>query len=157
RTAQGKFDGTQMLASLRAEGLNRAEGATVVQPVLGLSWLRTSRNGFGEEGADDANLRVDSYATSWVRGDIGLRVVMRPVETRGGWKLNSALRVAYVHDFSAPSRHVQVRMQANPGESRTIRGIEHAKSGFQVGLGLSGFRRDDDRFGWSLQYEGEFR
>src|SRR5690606_35107069 len=58
RTAQGKFDGTQMLASLRAEGLNRAEGATVVQPVLGLSWLRTSRNGFGEEGADDANLRV---------------------------------------------------------------------------------------------------
>lgn len=125
--------------------------------MFGLTWLRTARNGFAEQGAEGANLQVDSYATSYLRGDLGVRIALRTVETRGGWHLNPALQLAYVHDFSAPSRDIRVRLAANPDESRTIRGIEHAKSGFQVGLGLSGFRRDDDRFGWSLRYDGEFR
>src|SRR5690606_5387110 len=62
RVAQGKFDGTQMLASLRGEWLVSGHGAAEIQPMFGLSWLRTSRNGFTEQGAEGANLQVDSYA-----------------------------------------------------------------------------------------------
>src|SRR5690606_7419644 len=131
--------------------------AIMVQPVFGVSWLRTSRDGFTEKGADDANLTVDEYTQSYLRGDVGLRIAMRPIESRGGWSLNPIAKVAYVHDFAASGRDVTLEMAANPGTRRTIRGVEQGHGGFYVGMDLSGYRLSDERFEWNVQYEGEFR
>lgn len=156
RTAHGRFDGTQLLATLRGEVLRPRSGGTAVEPVFGLSWLRLSRNGFNEEGAGDANLQVDNYSASYLRGDVGLRINMQPTTTRGGWTLIPSLRAAYVHDFSAPSRDITVRLQGAPDQPLHVQGTKHATSGFRVDLGMNAMR-DDERFGWSLHYEGEFR
>src|SRR5690606_5971271 len=96
--------------SLRGEVLRSQAGGVAVEPVFGLSWLSLSRHGFSEEGAGDANLQVDNYSASYLRGDVGLRIHMQPT-ARGEWMLSPSLRVAYVHDFSAPSRDITVRLQ----------------------------------------------
>src|SRR5690606_26137798 len=66
RTATSRFDSTELAASFRGVVLRpNPSGGTTVEPSFGLTWLRLSRNGFHEDGAEDLNLQLDSYSANW--------------------------------------------------------------------------------------------
>lgn len=156
RSTSSRFEGDQWLVSVRGEG-SRPVDYTVMEPLVGLSWLSISREAVSEKGGGEADLELEKYETSYVRGGLGVLVRWQPTTTAGNWTIKRTLWAAYVHDFSSPEREVTARFRQNPERPMAIRGVERSTGGIQIGLALSGVQGGEGRLGWNLQYEGEFR
>ena len=162
RTAKSRYNGQQVLVAVRGEGNRSVEGPRVIDPVVGVSWMTLSRDAVVEDGADEANLALERYESSVLRGELGVRVRFAPVTTEEGWQLERSLWASYVHEFTSPERKMLARFAGTGGstaedsDAMVIEGRSRSAGAVQVGLRLAGMQTEGS-MSWTLQYEGEFR
>jgi len=111
----------------------RMDGWTL-QPLAGLSYVRTKTDGFTESGAGALDLQVDEQTTTSTRSLLGARTL----HDFGGLKLQP--RLVWVHEFgSVNTAPLTATLTGAPAAgSFQVTGVEVRRNSAQLGLGASG-------------------
>ena len=114
------------------------ESTSVIQPLLGVSIMKTNMGGYNESGVDGQGVGLNVGDQDWVTTT--LTVGARYITTVGEETFNRAaqmeLRANVAQDFGDSQGEAEVALQSNPALSRTMRAAEIGKTALQLGASL---------------------
>ena len=132
-TARGSYAGDQAGAYLEA-GWSLPVAGVQVQPIAALQYLSLWRDGFTENGAGAADLRVASVRVDSCRSSLGGRLVY-PLELCGCC-LRPEARAFWVREYAGDTRSISNQFQAG-GPAFTILGQNLGRDWGLLGVGVS--------------------
>ena len=118
-----------------------------VSPLVSLNYGDFTQDGYTESGG--LNLIVGEQDTSFLEGKIGL--IAGQFDNIGSSQFNTAVRVAYVHDFKGDPSSFNVAF--GNGRSALLRSADYSDGRFEYGIGVSW--RGSSRLSLRLDLEGE--
>jgi outer membrane autotransporter protein len=132
QTAQSKPSGDDVSTSLRF-GVTLDRAGIVVEPSVGLDWLRLNRGGFAETGAPAVGLRVASQNVDVVQPSIGVRVATIFATSAATFAPEARLR--YLHDVGDGVVPVMASLAGSP--SFTTISTSPGRDSVAAGLGAA--------------------
>lgn len=115
------------------------EETAVLQPLLNLSILHTSMDGYDEDGntAGDAALRVGKQEMTVGTLALGVRLAGQLSENALGRASFGEFRVNVAQDMGDDRSRANVGFTGTPGMTRSVRGTKEGRTALQVGAGLT--------------------
>lgn len=116
----------------------QTETTRVLQPLLGLSIMKTNMGGYNESGADGQGVGLNVGDQDWVTATltVGARFIASVGEEAFNRAAQMELRANVAQDFGDSQGEADVALQASPNLSRTIRAAEIGKTALQLGASL---------------------
>ncbi|MDO1559075.1 SGNH/GDSL hydrolase family protein [Brevundimonas sp. 2R-24] len=145
---EGRTEGSTLGAKVQA-GFNMPMGGLTVSPRAGLSWVRTSVDGYSEQGPAVALHQYDDREISATSGEVAVRL------TAGmGERASAVFDLGYRDSLSYDDDGVRVRIAGNTAQPITNM-IEEAEGGQTfVGLAIEG--EVAQGWTWSIGYRGRY-
>ena len=114
------------------------ESTSVIQPLLGLSVMKTSMSGYDESGANGQGVGLNVGDQDWMTTTltVGARYIATVGEETFNRPAQMELRANVAQDFGDSQGEVEAALQANPSLSRTMRAAEIGKTALQLGASL---------------------
>lgn len=116
--------------------LNESQTA-LFQPIMDISIIHSSVDGFDESGADSTNLRADSMSMTTGAIAIGGRLSGTLDYSLKGRPIVGELKAMISQDFGSMGGKANVAYLNNPGFKQTVHSAEMGKTAIQIGAGLN--------------------
>lgn len=103
-------------------------------PLARLSYIYLTQNSFSENGADDADLSLNSFNTQTIRAQIGAQFG-RSFKTENSTQITPNIELGVAHDFPL-NRHVITYTIPNTSSNSFVEGYHREVNSFIANLGL---------------------
>lgn len=147
RNASADFNGQQYTAML-ATGKHFVFDQTTITPLASLQLSRIAVDSYQENGAGDANLRVNGQHYNFVQSGLGVKA--ERVMQSGGHTYVPEVHVKWLHDFKATTMHEDAAF-AGGGGTFSANGIKQDRDLFNVGAGVTLLTCNCERESWTVK------
>ena len=131
------------------------EQDSLIQPLVNLSYIRSSMKGYNESGPTAMNLCVDDQVWDTATLGIGARWIGSLAETVLERRVQVELSAMVLQDMGDSQGSADISLQAAPGARQTIYGAEYGRTAVQAGVALRVPVSDQALF--YLNTDAEFR
>lgn len=135
RTATGTPDGHDLSAFLEAAATQRLPWWDLdLEPVVSVSYARSSQDAFTETGAGSLDLEIDEQIVESLQSQLAVRVSGRSYYSNG-FQTRTALRLGWYHEYSDTQRSVRANLTgAVSGGNFSVRGADTGRDGADIGI-----------------------
>lgn len=152
RTAKGSFDGYQYGAKVGG-GYTYDMGSTLVTPMASLQYTRLELDGYTEEGAGGANLKVNEQDYDVLTSELGAKLAVKPFEM-SGWTVAPEVHAAWLYDMVKDKAEVTAQFTGGTTSFKT-EGKDPAEHTAKVGFGVDVANGQDVTV--SVNYDAEIK
>lgn len=134
-TAAGSTSGDELSAALNA-GYRQPVAQWLLEPSVGVSYIRETRQGYTESGADALDMIYDSSSLDSLRWSAGLRA-MTSVSVGDGYFLRPELRARYAYDTGNLAPITTGTLEGLPGLPFNFAGVDLGRNSGTFGAGVT--------------------
>ena len=133
RTANADYRGQQYTALVTA-GKHFSFNETTITPLASLQVSRVNVNGYTENGAGDANLRIQRQSYDYVQSSLGVKAERR-IQS-GAKTFAPEVHIKWQHDFESTTTQQNASFTGSTAVF-TVNGIKQDRDLFNVGAGIT--------------------